>query len=137
MVLNLSIKSVFVKIKNSIYGTNVKEQNSLFQRDPQIHKWTFFDDSYIFDALVKSVITNKNLSFPKKLYEIGNKIFRQNCSSQEDLQIYCRAHLYRTQRFYFNCKKLYKKWKIFFCTKSMRNKNISFFRQNIRNTEKF
>ena len=55
MVLVLSIKNVFVKIKNSIfsqkymrYGKNFEKKNSSFQKDLQICFWSFFQKSYIF-----------------------------------------------------------------------------------------
>ena len=40
----------------------------------------------LFVIARKNVTKNKNLGFPKNLYEIQKKIFRQNCTSQEDIQ---------------------------------------------------
>ena len=45
--------------------------------------------------------------------------YEKNCSSQEDIQIYCRPFFDQTFSFRFNHKKRYQKWKIPFCTKSM------------------
>ena len=45
------------------------------------------------------------MKFPKELCEIRKKFCRQNCSSQEDLQIDYRPFLDRTRSFRFNRKK--------------------------------
>ena len=68
IVLVLSMKSVFVKIKNSIfppkytrYDINVGKQNSLFQRDLQILWEPFSYKNYIFCLFIKNVIKKKPL----------------------------------------------------------------------------
>ena len=45
----------------------------------------------------------------------------QNCLPQEDIQIHSRSFSVRTCNFRFYRKKRYRKWKIPFCTKSIRN----------------
>ena len=49
------------------------------------------------------------------------KRFIPNFSSQEDMQIYSGSLFDDTRSFRFNCKNYYQKWKILFCTKSMRD----------------
>ena len=83
---------------------------------------TIFYRSYIFCLLMKNVIKNKNFWFLKKLYEIWWKFSRQNCSSQEEMQISRRALFDWTSSFRFNCKKRFQKWNFWFCTKSMQDK---------------
>ena len=58
---------------------------------------------------MKNVAENKNLWFLKKTIRDTKKFYRQNYSSQEDIQIYFRALFDRTRGFRFNCKKCYQK----------------------------
>ena len=48
-------------------------------------------------------------------------MFAQNCSSQEDIKIYPGVLFDQIRCFRFNYEKRYQKWKILFCTKSMRD----------------
>ena len=66
---HLFIKNVLMKIKISIFSPkytrcekNVREKNSLFQKDLQLWSERFFGRSYIFFLLMKNNIKNeKNL----------------------------------------------------------------------------
>ena len=44
---------------------------------------------------MKNVIKNRNVWFPKKIYEMRKKFSKQNYSSQEDIQIYIRPFFVR------------------------------------------
>ena len=128
MVPVLSIKNVFVKIKNSIfppkytiYGRNVEKQNSFFQRDLQISWRPFFYRSYISCLSMNTVIKYKHFWFLKNLYESRKKFSWQNYSSQEDSPIHFRALFNRTPSFRSNWKNFIKNKTIQFCTKSLRD----------------
>ena len=57
---------------------------------------------------MKNVIKYKIFSFSSKLYKIRKKCYKQNYSSQEDIQIYLRALFDRTRSFRLNGKTLSK-----------------------------
>ena len=105
----LAHKNSIFSIKYTKYGINFEEQNSYFQRDLQICWWSFLHRSYMFCLLMKNSTKNKNFWIRKKIYEIRKRNPRQNCSSQEDIQIYFRLFFDRTGSFRFNCKKRYQK----------------------------
>ena len=88
---------------------NVKKQNFLFQKDLQIICWLFFHRSYTFSFIhQKRFFKNQKLNFPAKICEMRTKCSEQNCSSQENTQIYSRSFFDRIGSFRFNCKKHFK-----------------------------
>ena len=73
----------------------------------------------------------------KKTIRYEKKSWGQNCSSQEDINIYFRSCFDQTRSFYFNRKKHQKK-KITFCTKYMQDtekmlRNLFVYLENIYN----
>ena len=120
MVLVSSIKNVFFKSKLPFSRQNIRDTAKILRKNILYFKEIYqFSGGHFFIGVIFLVYQWKMLLKIKKT--IRESIYRQNGSSQEDIQIYFRTLFDRTGSFRFNCKKRYQKWIILFCTKSMRD----------------
>ena len=127
IILVLFIKNVFEKIKNSIFPPKYARYHIF-----RININHFFIGVIFFCLLMKNVIKNRNCWFPKEPYEIRKKYTGQNCSPQEDVQVYTRLFFDWICSLRFNSKKRYKKLKILICIKSVWDKKNMLEKKIIR-----
>ena len=72
-------------------------------------------------SMKKVFLEIKSSIFPPKYARYGQNLKKQNCSSQEDIKFCSRLFFDRTRSFCIDRRESYLKWKIPFCTKSMRD----------------
>ena len=105
---------------------NFRNKFVYFEEFYKVTSNQFFIGIIFFIYKRKMLLKIETFGLQKNYTRYEKNFKKQNCLSQEDIQIYFRLFFYWIRSFRFNCKKRCRKWKTPFCSKSMWDTKIMF-----------